>query len=94
MDGDGNVIDVDYRSVDKATGEVLSTTTRKRRQADSSKQTGAGSAARTGIRNCPQSWQGGIRRMMHSCGQSLRVVDGGVPHARTCCRKIAAGLAG
>ena len=27
VDGDGNVIDVDYRSVDKATGEVLSTTT-------------------------------------------------------------------
>ena len=26
VDGDGNVIDVDYRSVDKATGEVLSTT--------------------------------------------------------------------
>lgn len=25
VDGDGNVIDVDYRSVDKATGEVLST---------------------------------------------------------------------
>ena len=27
VDGDGNVIDVDYRQVDKATGEVLSTTT-------------------------------------------------------------------
>ena len=27
VDGDGNVIDVDYRSVDKATGEVLGTTT-------------------------------------------------------------------
>lgn len=27
VDGDGNVIDVDYRSVDKATGEVRSTTT-------------------------------------------------------------------
>lgn len=27
VDGDGNVIDVDFRSVDKATGEVLSTTT-------------------------------------------------------------------
>lgn len=27
VDGDGNVIDVAYRSVDKATGEVLSTTT-------------------------------------------------------------------
>ena len=27
VDGDGNVIDVDYRSVDRATGEVLSTTT-------------------------------------------------------------------
>ena len=26
VDGDGNVIDVDYRSVDKATGEVLGTT--------------------------------------------------------------------
>ena len=26
VDGDGNVIDVEYRSVDKATGEVLSTT--------------------------------------------------------------------
>ena len=26
VDGDGNVIDVDYRQVDKATGEVLSTT--------------------------------------------------------------------
>ena len=29
VDGDGNVIDVDYRSVDKATGEVLSTTTQE-----------------------------------------------------------------
>ena len=27
VDGDGNVIDVDYRSVDKVTGEVLGTTT-------------------------------------------------------------------
>ena len=96
VDGDGNVIDVDYRSVDKATGEVLSTTTQ-----DAHKQNSNGNGKPA---QAPQSeptpdlpavvaeWQTPDDAFMWAIAQGA--VDGGVPHAKNLLQKIAAEFGG
>ena len=94
VDGDGNVIDVDYRSVDKATGEVLSTTTQ-----EAHKQNGNGKPAQAPQPE-PESelpavvagWNTPDDAFMWAIAQGA--VDGGVPHAKNLLQKIAAEFGG
>ena len=99
VDGDGNVIDVDYRSVDKATGEVLSTTTQAPEPKANGKSNGNGKPAQA-----PQpepapelpavvaEWQTPDDAFMWAIAQGA--VDGGVPHAKNLLQKIAAEFGG
>ena len=100
VDGDGNVIDVDYRSVDKATGEVLSTTPQAAPEPKANgKNNGNGKPAQA-----PQpepapelpavvaEWQTPDDAFMWAIGAGA--VDGGLPHAKNLLKKIAEPFGG
>lgn len=84
VDGDGNVIDVDYRSVDKATGEILSTTT-----PDALQQNGNGNGAHVDEPELPAAvaaWTKPEDAYMWAVG--IGAAEGGVNHAKNIFTKI------
>ena len=99
VDGDGNVINVDYRSVDKATGEVLSTTPPAPEPKANGKSNGNGNG-----KQAPQpepepelpavvaEWKTPDDAFVWAIAQGA--VDGGVPHAKNLLQKIAAEFGG
>ena len=101
VDGDGNVIDVDYRSVDKATGEVLSTTPPAPEPKANGKSNGNGKPAQAPqpepapVAELPAvvaEWQTPDDAFMWAIGAGA--VDGGVPHAKNLLKKIAEPFGG
>ena len=82
VDGDGNVIDVDYRSVDKATGEVLSTTT-----PEPPKQNGNG-AQEPNMDLPPIVSQWSKPDDAYIWAVSIGAAEGGVNHAKNIFTKI------
>lgn len=102
VDGDGNVIDVDYRQVDKATGEVLSTTPQAAPEPKANgKSNGNGKPAQAPqpepapVAELPAvvaEWQTPDDAFMWAIGAGA--VDGGVPHAKNLLKKIAEPFGG
>ena len=101
VDGDGNVIDVDYHSVDKATGEVLSTTPPAPEPKANGKSNGNGKPAQAPqpepapVAELPAvvaEWQTPDDAFMWAIGAGA--VDGGVPHAKNLLKKIAEPFGG
>ena len=98
VDGDGNVIDVDYRQVDKATGEVLSTTTpaapeEKKSNGMNGTPTGTASTQKVTENEAPAPelpavvarWSKPEDAYIWAVGEGLA---GGVPHAKNIFAKI------
>lgn len=93
VDGDGNVIDVDHRSVDKATGEVLSTTPPAPEPKANGKSNGNGKPAQApqpepnlDLPPVVASWTKPDDAYIWAVGAGA--VDGGVAHAKNVFSKV------